>query len=82
MPLYMFLLGIKANRITVKIVKMVTVCPDGKLLKPCNVLPTIIKLSSFKISAGRGIKNKSLKNLQKTAETSKAESNYSQTLGA
>lgn len=82
MPLYIIFFGIKAKRITVKIVKTVTVCPEGKLLKPSKVLPTIIKLSLFKISAGLGIENNSFKNLHKTAETSKADNNDSQNLGA
>lgn len=71
MPLYMIFFGIKAKRITVKIVKTVTVCPEGKLLKPSKVLPTIIKLSLFKISAGLGIENNSFKTyikLQKLAK--------------
>lgn len=55
--LWLLFFGISANKRTVSIVKITVECPDGKLLFPHKVFPTITKLLLSNITAGLGMAN-------------------------
>lgn len=74
--------GINANIKTVKTVKIVIECPEGKLLvEPGSIFPIITKLSVFKADAGRGTEKNSFKIFENIAENIDAEINASQNFG-
>ncbi|BFT31858.1 hypothetical protein D210916BOD24_30340 [Alteromonas sp. D210916BOD_24] len=52
------LLRINTNRIADKAVKIVVVCPEGKLVWAVSVFPMMVKVLLSKIAAGRGIEKK------------------------
>ena len=80
--LYLFLLGIKANKSIVITTKVAIECPEGKDEFPERVLPIITKLSLSNIAAGLGIAN-SFFNVADTTNDKIAEvNNASQSLGA
>ena len=76
--LYFNVIGIKANIKTVRVVKTVIECPEGKLAKPMAVFPRIKKLSLSKTSEGRGTRNKFFNIVENKAENNEADNNASQ----
>lgn len=76
-------LGIKANIMTIIIVKTVTECPEGRLLFfPGWTLPIMAKEVLSKTAAGLGTQNSGFNITQIRADTIDAESKVSHNLGA
>ena len=74
--------GIKPKSKTVRTVKTVIECPDGKLLCPQTAFPTIKKLSLLNTTAGLGTANIFFNEHESMSDNKSPENKASQTLGA
>lgn len=73
--------GINANNNIVSIAKIVIECPEGKLVCPDNVFPTITKLLWSNTAAGRGTENIFFNKYEDTSDSNRLDIKDSHILG-